>query len=230
MLERSTFSLSSKGEWSSSPRDGCLKCGGAHFQRDCNASNRLAKAIKASHGPRVSTQSQAKERVNRAMENPKGSPKGKSKGTEGAIQVSRGSGNCRTLKTGISDLENLKPETILENQESVYMGQVCITETSWIHEEWNPDEWNDDGSLDEWNDDWSGVGWHEDCEQTYNTSVSSLSLESSEWVSANLDTGATVDTFSVNFDRKGKGDGSFFDWITDVEGWQSQGYDEKCKS
>ena len=54
------LSLSSKGEWSSSPRDGCLKCGGAHFQRDCNASNRLAKAIKASHGPRVSTQSQAK--------------------------------------------------------------------------------------------------------------------------------------------------------------------------
>ena len=75
------------------------------------------------------------------------------------------------------------------------MGQVCITETSWNHEEWNPDEWNDDGSLDEWNDDWSGFGWHEDCEQTYNTFVSSLSLASSEWVNANLDTGATVDTF-----------------------------------
>ena len=31
-------SLSSgKGKGSSSPRDGCLKCGGAHFQRDCNA-------------------------------------------------------------------------------------------------------------------------------------------------------------------------------------------------
>ena len=38
------------------------------------ASNRLAKAIRASHGPRVSPQSQAKERVKRTMENPKESP------------------------------------------------------------------------------------------------------------------------------------------------------------
>ena len=28
---------SGKGKGSSSPRDGCLKCGGAHFQRDCTA-------------------------------------------------------------------------------------------------------------------------------------------------------------------------------------------------
>ena len=27
-----------KGKGSSGPRDGCFKCGGAHFQRDCNAS------------------------------------------------------------------------------------------------------------------------------------------------------------------------------------------------
>ena len=27
---------SGKGKGSSSPRDGCLKCGGAHFQRDCD--------------------------------------------------------------------------------------------------------------------------------------------------------------------------------------------------
>ena len=39
------------------------------------ASNRLAKAIRASHGPRVSLQSQAKERVKRTMDNPKDSPK-----------------------------------------------------------------------------------------------------------------------------------------------------------
>ena len=31
-------SLSSgQGKGSSSPRDGCFECGGAHFQRDCNA-------------------------------------------------------------------------------------------------------------------------------------------------------------------------------------------------
>ena len=39
------------------------------------ASNRQAKAIKASHGPRVSPQLQAKERVKRTLDNPKGSPK-----------------------------------------------------------------------------------------------------------------------------------------------------------
>ena len=50
-------SLSSgKGKGSSGPRDGCFSCGGAHFQRDCNArgataSTRLAKANRASHGP-----------------------------------------------------------------------------------------------------------------------------------------------------------------------------------
>ena len=68
------------------------------------------------------------------------------------------------------------------------MGQVCITETSWIHEEW---------SADEWNDDWSCVGWHEDCERMCCTFVSSFSLESSERENMNLDTGATVNTFVV---------------------------------
>ena len=57
-----------------------FKCGGAHFkgtamQARTPASNRLAKAIRASHGPRASLQSQAKERVKRTMENPKDSPK-----------------------------------------------------------------------------------------------------------------------------------------------------------
>ena len=46
---------------------------------------------------------------------------------------------------------------------------------------------------------------------------------------ANLDTGATVDTFPVNFDREGVGDGSSYDWITDVEARQFQGFDEKGK-
>ena len=37
-------SLSSgKGKGSSSPRDGCFKFGGAHFQRDCNARKRTGK-------------------------------------------------------------------------------------------------------------------------------------------------------------------------------------------
>ena len=70
-------SLSSgKGKGSSSPRDGCFNFCGAHFQRDCNASkntasNRLAKANRASHGPRV----RAKARVKRTRENSEENPK-----------------------------------------------------------------------------------------------------------------------------------------------------------
>ena len=41
------------------------------------------------------------------------------------------------------------------------MGQVCITETSLIHDELSPDERNNDWSLDEWNDEGGCVGWHE---------------------------------------------------------------------
>ena len=71
---------SGKGKWSSNPRDGCFKCGAAHFQRDATqartpASKRLAKAIRASHGPRVNLQSHAKGRVKRTRENPKDCPK-----------------------------------------------------------------------------------------------------------------------------------------------------------
>ena len=70
-----------QGKGSSGLRDGYFKCGGAHFLQ-CNfnetathartqASNRLAKANRASHGPKVSPQSQAKEQVRRTVENPK---------------------------------------------------------------------------------------------------------------------------------------------------------------
>ena len=107
------------------------------------ASTRQAKAIKASRGPRVSPQSQAKEK---GKEN-SGKSTGKSKGTKGAVHVSKGSGNGETLKTGISSLENLKSETSSENHDSVQLGQVCYTETLWIHEEWSADEWNDDWSC-----------------------------------------------------------------------------------
>ena len=147
----------------------------------------MAKAIKASHGPSVSPQSQAEEKVKKTLENPPecsfGQAKVRFQGSKssehttrlwtakGAIQVSECSGNGKTLKTGISDLENLKSEASPKNQESVQMGQVCITVMSLIHEEWNPDERNNDWSLDERNDEWSCVGWHEDCERLCNTSA-----------------------------------------------------------
>ena len=127
------------------------------MQARTQARNGLGNANIASHGPRV----KAKERVKRTMENPKDSRKDP--------KVPKDLAKEKTAKTGISILENLKLETGSENQETARMGHVCTTDTSWIHDEWNPDEWNDGWSLDERSDDWSSLGGHEDCEQTYAT-------------------------------------------------------------
>ena len=143
--------------------------------------------------------------------------KGESTGTEDAIQVSKGSGNGKTLKTGISDLEKLKSETRPEIQESVQMGQVCVAETSLIHEDWSPDERNYHWSLDEWNDEGSCVGWHADNKRMCCTTAGSFPLESSERVTADRETTSTGNTFQVKFDREGVGDGSSHDWISGVE-------------
>ena len=67
---------SGKGKVSSSPRDGCFKCGGSHFQRDCNVQatpRRKGNGKKGSRGPRVL----AKERARKVWEteNPKENPK-----------------------------------------------------------------------------------------------------------------------------------------------------------
>ena len=70
-------------------------------------SNRLAKAIRASHGPRVSLQSQAKERVNRTMDNPKDSPKD--------LKVPKAQAKAKPRKTGISGLEKLEIRNKLGN-------------------------------------------------------------------------------------------------------------------
>ena len=90
-------SLSSgKGKGSSSPRDGCFKCGGAHSQRDCNA-------CKNTGWQRQTEQVMVQEcgqrlRVKRTRE--------KSTGTKGA----KGSHKGNTSKTGLSGLENSKTE------------------------------------------------------------------------------------------------------------------------
>ena len=67
------------------------------------ASNRRAKANRASHGPRV----KAKERVKRT----KGKSKGRSKGTKSANQGAKGLHKGKTSKTDLSGLENSKSET-----------------------------------------------------------------------------------------------------------------------
>ena len=106
------------------------------------------------------------------------------------------------------------------------MGQVCITETSLIHEEWSPDERNNDWSVDEWIDEGSCVGWHGDYKRMCCTTESSFPLESSEKVTADRDTRSTGNAFLVK------------EWEMEVpvtgsqvsEACQFQGYDEKCQT
>ena len=85
--------------------------------------------------------------------------------------------------------------------------------------------------MERWleNDDWSSVGWHEGWERSF--SLGSLGPKRFEWVEMNLDTGAAVNTFPLNFGPEGAGDGRFYrtasgDWILDVVAWLFQGYDE----
>ena len=52
-----------------------------------------------------------------------------------------------------------------------------------------------------------------------------------EWVKMNLDTGAAVNTFPMNFGPEGAGDGTFYrtvsgEWIPDGGAWQFKGHDE----
>ena len=78
------------------------------------ASTRRAKANRASHGPRVSPQSQAKERVESTMENPKGSskePKVRSKVPNAQATVKH-----RTRVSHVSTTRNQKQARKLRNQ------------------------------------------------------------------------------------------------------------------
>ena len=75
---------------------------GTAMQARTQARKRLAKAIRASHGPRVSPQSQAKERAKKTMENPKGSekePKVRSKVLKAQVKVKHRKRVSQVLKT-----------------------------------------------------------------------------------------------------------------------------------
>ena len=231
---------SGKGKGSSSPRDGCFKCGGAHFQRDCNARKSTGKQSygKGKLSKSWSQSEPAHSGKGKSKEN-KGKSKGKSKGTKCANQGAKGVHKGKTSKAGLPGLETSKSETSSELQES---SQTCHTDNSWIHDGWIGDEGNDGWSFDEWNDDWSSVGWHEGWEQRYDTCASSFSLggldvsatccpKRFERVKMNLDTGAAVNTFPLNFGSEGAGDGRFYrtaggEWIPDGGAWQFQGYVE----
>ena len=184
------------------PREGCLKCGGAHFQRDCNARKSTGK--QSSCKGKQSKSWSKSEGKGKSKEN-----KGKSTGTKGANQGAKGIHKSKTSKTGLSGLENSKSDASSDIQESA---QTFTTDTSW-NEGVNGDEWNDGSSFDAWNDDWSSVGWHEGWEQTYDTSASSFSLgglddsatsspKRFEWEKMYLDTGAAVNKFPLTLVQK----------------------------
>ena len=205
-------------------------CNGTAMHAKAQASNRMAKANRASHGPRV----RAKARVKKTLKNPKEKPKE----PKARTKVPKACTGAKTSKFGLSGRANSKQEASSDTQESA---QTCTTNTSW-NDGWNDDEWNDGWSLDKLNDDWSSVGWHEGWEQTYHNSGSSFSLggldvsatsspKRFEWVKMNLDTGAAVNTFPLNFGPAGAGDGRFYrtaigEWIPDGGAWQFHGYDE----
>ena len=135
---RSTLS-SGTGKGSSSPRDGCFKCGGAHVQRYCNARRSTGKQNRL-----------AKAKTEQVKEN-KGKSKGKSKGTKGA----KGSHKVkhRKLVSQVLKTRNHRQARKLRN-----LHEHVPLYNSWIHDGWSLDERNDGWSFDECNDDWSSVG------------------------------------------------------------------------
>ena len=195
---------SGKGNGSSSPRDGCFNCGGAHFQRDCNARKSPGKQSSGKGKQSKSwSKSEGKERANKVRENVKEHPK---------VPKFQRFVQGKTSKTGLSGLENPKSETSSESQE---LAQTYPTHNSYTHTSWFDDGW----SYDEWNDHLSSVGWHEGWDQTCDNSASSFSLGSAdlgamscpkrfECVKKNLDTGAAVNTCPLNFGPGGAGDGN----------------------
>ena len=88
-----------KRKGSSSPRHGCVQCGGAHVQRDCHVhvtprKGNGKKGSRANHGPRVLT----KERARKIWEID--NPKGRSTGSKSAKSSDKG----KMSNTGSSGL------------------------------------------------------------------------------------------------------------------------------
>ena len=164
----------------------------------------------------------AKERAKTARANSKENPK------EPKVPTAK----VKPRKTLLSGLDNSETETSSETQESA---QTYPTDNAYT--DWYGDDWSS-----EWNDDWSSVRWHEGWDQTYDISAYSFSLgvldlgatsspKRFEWAKMNLDTGAAVNTFPLNFGPEGEGDGRFYrtasgEWTLDGGAWQFKGYDE----
>ena len=112
MLMRSTLSRQVKEKGSSSPRDGCSKCGGAHFQRDCNA-----RIGKQSSGKGKQSKSWSKNEGKGKSKENKEKSKGTSKGSKGAIQGAKAHTRVKHRKLFYQVLKtrNLRQARILKN-------------------------------------------------------------------------------------------------------------------
>ena len=195
------------------------------------ASNRLAKANRASRDPRAIPHSQAKARVETTMGNPKENPKEPKVRTKAPKAYTRA--KHRKLVSQVLKTRNRRQARTFTNLHRhaplILPGTMVGTVTNGTM-----------AGVLMWNDDWISVGWHESWEQAYDTSASSCSFgglqvsatsspKRFEWVKMNLDTGAAMNTFPLNFGPEGAGDGRYYrtasgERIPYGEAWQF--YDE----
>ena len=111
---------------------GAFKCGGAHFERDCNARNGTGKQ---SFGKGKQSNLWSKSEGKFKSKENKGKSKGKSKGTKHANQGAEGVHKGKTSKAGLLGIENSKSEACSETQDSArtcghFLGTVVGTVTN----------------------------------------------------------------------------------------------------
>ena len=170
-------------------------------------SNRMAKANRASHGPRVSPHTQAKVRVRKTTENPMENPKERKVRTK--VLKAHTRAKHRKLVSQVLKTRNqrqVRKLRILHRHVPLTLpGTIFGMVTNGTM----------DGVL------MSGMMTGVLLDSTkVDTSASSFSLggldvsatsspKRFEWVKMNLDTGAAVNTFPLNFSPEGAGDGRF---------------------
>ena len=127
---------SGKGIRSSSPRDGCFECGGAHFPRDCNVHVTPHKGNgKKGKQSKFWSKSAGKGKIHKGNKERKKKPPKISKGSKSA------DGSCKgkTSKTGLSGLEirNQRQVQTLRNLHRRITVTVLSTDNSWFDDGWS---------------------------------------------------------------------------------------------
>ena len=219
---------------SSSPRGGCFKCGGAQFQRDCNA--RKSKGKQSSGKSKQSmpwSKSEGKGKSKENKENPNENPK-EPKVPKVHTRAKHRKWVCQVLKT------RTKSEASSDTQESAQTCDVPLTAPGTTV-----------GMVT--NGTMAGVFMSEMMtgvlldgtkvgnkrmtlpQAHFRSGVLDVCATSGpkrfELVKMNLDTRAAVNTFPLKFGPEGAGDGRFYrtasgEWIPDGGAWQFHGYGE----